>query len=165
MKKSFILLLIILISSVILINCKQQDSQDVNSVIKTKGINTTVYTAGGPNAADIFILSNSNIWADFYDLSITFNLSVSASVMVHYEIAMHGSGSHLVTRLVVDGNIVSRSLTGDSSYWSEDSCWYGELAADSHTIRIQYRTPAGGTSNPSASDWENRILQVLVFGS
>ena len=139
---------------------------DVNGVVKANGYDMTVYTAGGPTAASA-TLSSANTWGDFPDLSLTFTLAEPTTVMAHYEIAMQAGGvtgnRHLVTRLDVDGTVVSRSLTGNEVYWSEDSNWFGELAAGNHTIKVQYRTPGGGTNNPAGSDYQNRILQVLVF--
>ncbi|MCP4658444.1 MAG: hypothetical protein GY856_23770, partial [bacterium] len=65
-----------------------------------------------------------------------------------------------------DGSVKSdsRSITGNTGYWSPSAVWIGTLAAGSHTVKVQYRTPQGGTSTPS-DDWQARVLKVLVFGS
>lgn len=136
---------------------------EVNGTAKAREFLTTLYTDGNKGS---LALSNTNQWADVADLSRTFSLAQETAVLVYYQIATVG-GQHLVTRLIVDGNdiVFGRSITGNTQYWSPSALWIGRLAAGSHTIRVQYRTPTGGTSNPNGTDWENRVLQVLVFGS
>lgn len=139
---------------------------DVTGTVKAAELRTTLYTATGAAAA---VISNSNTWADFPDLSRTFTLTSQTNVLVFYQITMDRGGTtnlHLVTRLIVDNSeqSISRSITGDTLYWSPSSIWMGTLSAGSHTIKVQYRTPAGGTNNP-AGDWHKRVLQILVFGS
>ena len=88
-----------------------------------------------------------------------------------YQIIMPGIAdgngiSHLVTRLVMETDIKehSRAITGNTQYWSPSSLWMGPLPAGGHTLRVQYRTPGGGTNTPGV-DWQNRVLHVLVLGS
>ena len=112
-------------------------------------------------------LLNSNRWADFPELSISFSLNEGAHVIAFYQITAVGSNSHLVTRLLVDGKerAHARSITGNTVYWSPMSLWSDLLAKGEHTITVQYRTPAGGTNHPGGNDWHNRALSVIVLGS
>ncbi|MEZ4731472.1 MAG: interleukin-like EMT inducer domain-containing protein [Caldilineaceae bacterium] len=140
---------------------------DVVGTVKATELRTTLYTATATTAAAI---SSNNTWADFPDLSRTFTLTSQTNVLVFYQIAMARGGtgnSHLVTRLLIDGgeHISGRAINGDIAYWSPSSIWMGALSAGSHTIKVQYRTPAGGTNDPVGSDWNKRVLQILVFGS
>lgn len=53
--------------------------------------------------SDRIALSNSNSWAQFPQLKLTFDLAKSSLVFVRYTITLPSSPeSHLVTRLVVD---------------------------------------------------------------
>ncbi len=143
---------------------------------------TTIYTAGGLQSGKA-ILNDQNVWTDFPDLSITFVLTDTATVNSSYSIAMANSNfpiggaylpetitnSHLVTRLLVDGVVVTRTISGDILFWGNSEDWSMELGAGSHTIKVQYRTPLGGTNYPtgpgSLIDWNNRVLQVMVHGT
>jgi hypothetical protein len=136
---------------------------DVAGIIQARGYKTTVYTAGGRGRGEI-TLSKTNAWADFPELLVTFSLSTTATVFAFYQIAMEGGNSHLVTRMYVNTTIVSTSICGNATYWGLSDFWIGELNQGSHTIKIQYRTPQGGT-NISSGDWHNRVLRVMVFGS
>jgi hypothetical protein len=135
---------------------------DVIGGIRARSYKTRVLSAEGVGAGAIS-LTNANTWNLFPNLSQTFSLSETTAVIAFYQIAM-GGGSHLVTRLVVDNSVVSRTITGDTNYWSNSEVWFGELSAGSHTIRVEYRTPKGGSQNPSNSDWENRVLRVIILG-
>ena len=137
---------------------------DVAGIIKAKGYKTRIYNAGGIDSGQAS-LSDSNNWADFPDLSITFSLSEPAAVIAFYQITMFGNGSHLVSRIVVDGRVVSRTITGETWFWGNSGFWIDELSAGSHNIKIQYRTPEGGTNSPNSNDNHNRILRVMVLGS
>lgn len=137
---------------------------DVEWVIKTKGLDTTIYKAWWVNSTPA-TLSNLNVFANFPDLSLSFNLTEPTTVLSNYRITMSWSWSHMVTRTLVDWVVVSRSITWNTAFWDEEDSWFGELWIGNHTITIQYRTPMWWVSNPSLNDWENRQLQVVVFGS
>lgn len=125
--------------------------------------NVRVFTAGGTSA---MALLNSNQWADFPELSIKLELDKESHVIAFYQIVMAGSNSHLVTRLVVDGKDQrhTRSITGNTVYWSPASLWSNKLAKGKHTITVQYRTPKGGQNHPAGDDWQNRTLTAIVLG-
>jgi hypothetical protein len=112
-------------------------------------------------------LSSSNTWGDFNDLKQTFTLSAETLVMAYYQIACHSQESHFCTRLMIDGvaNWQTRSITGDTTFANPSSLWFGRLSAGSHTIKAQYRSPKAIITNPAGSDWETRILRVLVLGN
>ncbi len=136
---------------------------EVNGAVKAREFLTTLYTDGNRGT---LALSSANSWADVADLTRTFSLAQETAVLVYYQITTVG-GQHLVTRLIVDGAdvVFGRSITGNTQYWSPSSLWIGRLAGGSHTIKVQYRSPTGGTSFPNGDDWQNRVLHVLVFGS
>ncbi len=139
---------------------------DVTGLINAKSLKTDIYRAGGMNSGTR-TLSTSNVWALFFDLTKTITLSQPATVISYYNIAMAAGGAgtpHLVTRLVIDGTDVSTQISGNVTYWSNSDFWVQELAAGSHTIKVEYRTPAGGTNNPTHGGYQMRVLQVLVLG-
>jgi hypothetical protein len=74
------------------------------------------------------------------------------------------SGSHLVTRLLVGSNVRSRNISGNVTYWHIAATWYETLAAGTHTIKVQYRTPSIRTLVASA-DWNDAYLQVMILGN
>jgi len=48
----------------------------------------------------------------------------------------------------------------------------GQVSSGNHTIKVLYRTPAGGNNDPMShgydknlKEWQTRNLQVLVLGS
>ena len=131
--------------------------------IRADAIKTTLYTSGGTKAR---ALAKTNKWATFPDLAKNFTLKGASNVLVFYQVTMAGGDSHLVTRLVVDNAVQrhGRSITGNTTYWSNSNIWIGGLSKGSHTIKVQYRTPKGGTNSP-ATNWQNRVLKVLVFGA
>lgn len=135
----------------------------VDGAVRAKALQTTLYTAGGGGPLP---MSNDNVWRDVGDLAVSVSLSQPATALVFYQITMPGS-QHLVTRLAVDNNPIwqTRAITGDTRYWSPSSLWMGALAAGAHVIKVQYRTPTGGTNNPSGDDWQNRTLNVLILGA
>lgn len=135
----------------------------VESVNNSQNGKTTIFSVGGPNAYGYY-LSASNTWGDFEDLHITFTLTEAAAVTCYFEISMFSDFSHLVTRLMVDGAVKSEKITGEGAFWSNSNCWFGVLATGEHTVKVQYRTPKGGHSNPIGADLNTRALQVMVMG-
>lgn len=115
------------------------------------------------------ILSHDNKWTDFPDLSIRLDLKEKTAALIFYQAVMPrggGTDSHLVTRLKIDEDLplTTRSITGNTTYWSPSSMWFGELEEGSHTVKVQYRTPTGGPNDPGGSDWHSRVLNVITFG-
>jgi hypothetical protein len=131
--------------------------------LKAKSMRVTRYAA---NVTKTVALSNKNTWGDFPELTVTFNLAQEAEVLAFYGITMNGAGQHLCTKLVVDNaeKRETRSITGNTEYWSPSGCWMGTLGAGSHTIKVQYRTPANPTINPDG-DWHKGALMVTVYGA
>jgi len=122
-----------------------------------------VYQATGKSRT---ILSNDNKWTDFPDLSIRLDLNEKTPVLIFYQAGMEGSNSHLVTRLKIDEDLplTTRSIAGNTAYWSPSNMWLGELDEGSHAVKVQYRTPAGGPNDPGGTDWHSRVLNVITFG-
>ena len=125
--------------------------------------NVRVFTAGSTSA---MALQNTNKWAAFPELSTEFVLDKDAHVIAYYQITMRGSNSHLVTRLVVDGEVQTqtRAITGNTAYWSPASLWSNKLEKGKHVISVEYRTPVGGNNHPAGDDWQNRTLTAIVLG-
>lgn len=124
--------------------------------------NRFVITAGGSGPIN---LSNSNRWSPFPELQADIELKSKSLVIAFYEVVMHGSSSHLVTRLMIDQKeqTRTRSITGNAAYWSPNSVWIGELEKGKHSFTVDYRTPVGGTNAPQ-EDWQTRVLTVAVIG-
>ena len=122
-----------------------------------------VLKAGGPKAGP-YDMNNSNTWTDFPDLSLTFQLSESTAVMASFHISMFSDFSALVTRIMVDGDVVSKTITGENAFWDNSNLWMGILAPGQHTVKVQYRTPKGGHSHPDGSDLSDRTLQLMILG-
>lgn len=144
---------------------------DEYTVATNKGNNdVTLHTVSG---STFETLVGGNSVNDFPDLSITFDVDHTSIVQVSYGISMHcveGNSSvdgscHLVTRINVDGTpqATSQAIVGNTMYWRAQNTWLTTLAKGTHTIKVQYRTPAVGAFNNPASDAEARVLQVLVF--
>jgi len=134
----------------------------VQGTLSAKSMRVTRHTAAVPKAVAI---SKSNKWGDFPYLVVTFKVTQETDVTVFYGITMPGGSSHLCTRLILD-NVEQkecRSITGNTTYWSPSSAWMGSVAAGTHTIKVQYRTPAGGTLNPG-HDWQKGSLMVTAYG-
>jgi hypothetical protein len=124
---------------------------------------STILSAGGVNSGSA-TLSSSNNWSDFPDLSIEFTVPLATTVMVFYHITMPGSDNYLCTRVMVDAAEVTRGISGNIHYWCVSQSCAVDLEVGQHTIKIQYRTPAGGVNNPAGLDWQTRLLQVMVMG-
>jgi hypothetical protein len=129
-----------------------------------EAVTTTLFTSTGTGE---IILSSANRWNEFPGLTRDITLAEDSLVMAYYQVTMGGSNTHLVTRLNIDGeeDITSRAIEGDTAYWSPSNVWVGQLPAGSHSIKVEYRTPAGGSNNPGGNDWNNRVLKVMVFNS
>ena len=136
----------------------------VEGELSAKSMRVTRHTASVPKAVAI---SKSNKWGDFPYLVVTFTVAQETDVTVFYGITMHsGKGSHIVTRMLLDNKELreSRSIAGNTSYWSPSSVWMGVVAAGTHTFKVQYRTPVGGTLNPG-NDWHKGCLMVTAYGA
>jgi hypothetical protein len=94
----------------------------------------------------------------------TYFLTEPAAIQAYFEISMFSDFSHLVTRILVDGVVKSEKITGEGAFWSNSNLWFGVLSTGEHTIKVQYRTPKGGHSNPIGADLNTRVLQIMVMG-
>lgn len=145
------------------------ETLDVNGRIVAKGFQYTLYEAGGINAGFAQIIGD-NAWRDFPDLSITFTLSEPTTVICNYNFnyVVGGSGNfYVVTRLLVNGAVKDRTIatTINMPYLNNSDECILQLPAGVHTLKVQYRTNIFSNNfNPSANDYMNRFIQVLVFG-
>ena len=138
-----------------------REKLDVDGLVFAKGFKTKIYTAGGVDAPLTTLSGNS--FSDVPDLSITFSLSHAATIISHYCVSGHGGG-HLITRLLIDEVEVSRVIQGDITYKGNVGQWMTELPAGEHTIKVEFRTSATQTNDPAGTDYNNRVLQVMVLG-
>lgn len=136
---------------------------NVLGTIQAKSYKTISYEAGGKKSPAAS-LNSRNVLDDFPNLAKTFDLAEATGVLAFYKISMPGDGSHLVTQLVVDDVVVSSTITGETQYWGNSDLWLGDLAKGTHTIKVKYRTPKGGTVTPS-QDWQQNVLRVMVLGA
>lgn len=145
------------------------EALDVNGRIVAKGYQYTLYEAGGLNAGLAQIIGN-NVWTDFPDLSITFTLNEPTTVICNYNFSYQTAGSgtfYVVTRLLVNGTVMDRTIATTSSipYLNNSDEYIAQLPAGNYTFKIQYRSNVSSSGfNPSANDYMNRFMQVLVFG-
>jgi hypothetical protein len=72
------------------------------------------------------------------------------------------NGQHVVTRLLVNSNVVEESIQGDTSYETNLLEHLAFLNAGD-TISFQYRTPAGGIVIDPAADWQGASLSLIRF--
>jgi len=140
---------------------------DVNGRISAKGYKFTIHEVGGLNLQSVS-LSSIDVWQDFPDLSITFSLDTTTTVMADYSISGPLNNSYLITKLIIDSidpneTGVAHSIQGNGTYGTNSGQYVTELGPGNHTIKVKYRTPAFITYS-SGTDWQNRSLQVLVFG-
>lgn len=134
---------------------------EVNGTVDAKAYKSDVYTA---RRTTNFTTWSGNQMRDFPNLTQTITLTEEATVLMTYNISMPGGNSHLVTRLMVGNNVRSKSISGNVAYWHVSATWYETLAAGTHTIKVQYRTPRARTLTPS-QDWQDAYLQVVVLGN
>ena len=146
------------------------EAVDVNGIINAKGYKYSIYQVGGNNLP-YRILSRNNTWQDFPDLSLSFTLDTTTTVMIQYSISGPLGNSHLITKMIVDDSTpeemeVGRSIQGNHTYGTNRGQYIAELSKGTHTVKVIYRTPAppGGIQYTN-SDWQTRILQVLAFGA
>ena len=143
---------------------------DVNGNLRVRGdiiadaMRFPLFTAGGE---DSVTLSRANKWADLPGLSLRLKFQATTPLLAYFQVSMAGGNSHLVLRLMIDNKIQSQSntLMGNTAFWSPSNLCMTTLPKGTHAIKVQYRTPKGGTSAPAGNDYHNRILSILVFGA
>jgi len=109
-------------------------------------------------------LFNNNNFGDFPNLSTTFKLNKSSNVLIMYSVSMPGMQSHIVTHLEINSTLLfqSRSICGDSAYWSIHNTSVVKLMADvDYRVKVKYRTPYSARTNPRMNDWESQSLTIL----
>jgi hypothetical protein len=176
-----------------------QAKLDVVGVIKAQGYATRLDTGGGLAATSINMsnlppnysfplnisdqirerINKGGVWQAFPDLAKVITLSADATVLIFYQACMHEgkpqgtSPVDIITRLKVDGKVVSRTISA-GRYWVFSDLWLGQLNQGDHNIQVEYRTGSPDfSSNPNVIanvagedyNFENRRLQILVFGT
>ena len=171
MKKQIFILGLLVISFICIDLYSQSDEAmvEVNGVIKAKGFVNDVYTAGGLQAARIEI-PPAPVFKDFPDLTLTVTLKHRTTIMAQYQISDNAPIAKMVTRLMIDGKERTRTVIGYSQsgihpYWGMSNTWFENLDAGTHKITVQYKSPRNWNNDPKGTDMENRVLQVVVFGT
>lgn len=138
---------------------------NVEGALRAKALRMTHYSARITKRTDLLV---TNVWGDFVELRVKFDLTQVTSVHADYQIAaVSGNSQHLVTRMLLDGNELpqARAITGNTQYWCNRGASLGELAAGSHVFQVQYRTPSTGSFIDPGNDWMTGALSIMVFGS
>lgn len=121
----------------------------------------TVYQAVGTTD---FTMSGANSMADVPGLQKTITLARPSKVLAFY--GMSGAnGQHVVMRLIVNGAALesSESINGNTTYFSNNGQWMGDLGPGSYDFRVQYRTPQAA-AHSVGQDHMSRSLHVVVIG-
>lgn len=113
---------------------------------------------------DFTALSNLNKWSKWPGLETLVDLKTRRTVLASYQ-ADGYSFSHVLSKLFVDGveQKSTRSIAGDTVYWSNQGFYMASLPAGQHRFHVSYRTPGRVTHGPGGSDWQTRGLDVLVL--
>jgi len=169
MKKQIFVLSLLVISFMCINLFSQSDEAmvEVSGVIKAKGFVNDVYTAGGLQAVR-FEIPAATVFTDFPDLTLTITLKHRTTIMAQYQISDDAPITEMVTRLMIDGKERTRAVIGYSQsgihpYWGMSNTWFENLDAGTHKITVQYKSPRNWNNDPKGTDWENRVLQVVVF--
>jgi len=106
---------------------------------------------------------SDNTWRDVPSLTLPVSLAHAAPVVVTWSLSAPMNG-HIVTRLVIDGNVVpgTAQVTGNTTFVSATGTYYATLPAGAHTVTLQYRAPQAFSLDPS-QDWQSSRLQVLSY--
>lgn len=139
---------------------------DVNGRIAAKGYKNTILTAEGTS---MITMSAVNTWTDVTDLSLTFTLDEPTTVIPSFSMSLqNNSGGYLATlRIDIDGTGYSPTLHkfDGGEFHTLTNQHTAELAAGSHTIKIQYYIFASGPYQNTPNEFQERKLQVLIFGA
>jgi len=113
---------------------------------------------------DFTALSNLNRWTMWPGLETLVDLKTRRTVLASYQ-ADGYSFSHVLSKLFVDGveQKSTRSIAGNTVYWSNMGFYMASLPAGRHRFHVSYRTPGRVTHGPGGSDWQTRGLNVLVL--
>ena len=122
------------------------------------------YQAGGTGGVAV---PQSDVFIDFPELSITFNLPSARVIAIVYKVVASASISagHFITTVTIDGveQVPLRDITGSNFYWSNGGTYGALLGAGNHTVKVRYRATSAGTCDPANSDIHARKLMVGVF--
>jgi hypothetical protein len=104
-----------------------------------------------------------NVWRGVPGLSLPLTMANAGPVAITWTLSVPPNGA-IVTRLLIDGNVMvgSQQVVGNTVYASTSGTYYTTLAAGSHTVLLQLRTPMTFTYDPGA-DWQASRLQVMAF--
>jgi hypothetical protein len=104
-----------------------------------------------------------NTWRPVPGLTLPLTTVNAGPAAIAWTLSVPPNGA-IVTRLLIDGRVMqgSQQVVGNTVYASTSGTYYTILAAGSHTIVLQYRTPMSFSYDPTA-DWQSSHLQVLSF--
>lgn len=145
------------------------ETLDVNGRIAAKGYKNTTYSAAGSSSTT---LSTVGAWTDVPDMSVTFTLPVATTAITAYNFTgfnnSSGTAQFFCLRILIDGSpyaVSARSIFDPFMYFSANGQTMLELAAGSHTVKVQYFNSSGIPIVSSPSSLQERSVRVLVFGA
>jgi hypothetical protein len=109
-------------------------------------------------------------FADYPELKLNFNLPERHVVLLSFQLTdavLPVPGVYILARLNVDGEALAgtQSITPETDrYRTANATWYGTLPAGSHTVKVQYRSPATSRNHPLEADTDTRALYVVDLG-
>jgi uncharacterized membrane protein YfcA len=145
------------------------ETLDVNGRIAAKGYKNTIYSAAGIFSAT---LSTAGAWTDIPDMSVTFSLPDATTVISSYNFTgfnnSGSSASFFCLRILIDGvpyAVTARSISSGFVYFNSSGQATSELGAGNHTVKVQYYLSSGIPIVSTPSSFQERSVQVLVFGA
>jgi len=124
--------------------------------------------SGAPNVRSVVCNTawnsvSDNTWRNVPSLSLPVTLANAAPVVISWALSVPMNG-HVVTRLVIDGNVVpgTAQVTGNTTFVSATGTFYATLPAGAHTVVLQYRAPQAFSFDPT-QDWQSSRLQLLSY--
>ncbi|MEL6534012.1 MAG: hypothetical protein AAFQ98_01305 [Bacteroidota bacterium] len=128
--------------------------------LRARSIKTQLHTVRATKP----IAFHTNTWTTIPGLSKTISLTQESTVLINYLISAHVGGGHFLSRIEIDGVVVAKYITGNTSYYGNQDTYFASLAAGSHTIVVKFRTNHNHFMDPK-HDYHDARMQVLVLGS
>ena len=131
---------------------------------------SALFQAGGTSS---FTVTNTDTFAQFSDLTLSFNLPSPAMGIIIYKLTATGLlEGRMITRVMVDGveEPPLRDVSGNTHYYSNAGVFARPLSAGNHTVTVQYRVncdgcppTVGAVHNPAADVAHTRKLMVISY--
>eukprot|EP00727_Mastigamoeba_balamuthi_P001069 m51a1_g1096 hypothetical protein (143) ;mRNA; f:78911-79339 len=107
----------------------------------------------------------TNQWTRFDAVTLNFNLPRPQLAVLHYNAGcnLDEKETHMVTRLVVDGEVLPGSATVNGiMLWHTNTVSVPvDLGTGNHVVELWYRTPSVGITCP-LNDWGGVVLTAAL---